>query len=341
MRDASRSALGSTGRRRARRRAALAALVVAFLAAGCGGVGGDAGSPTVAPSPSPSATSPAPPATPAATPTPTPTPVPTPIATPPTGPVTWTLAWSDEFDGPAGAPPDPAIWGYDLGDGSVVGLTGWGNNELQSYTASPENAALDGEGNLVLTVRRADGSERCYYGPCEYTSARVLTRDRYEIQYGRIEARIKVPGAPGLWPAFWMLGNDLEQVGWPESGEIDIMEFVGRRPNEVLGTIHGPGYSGSSGFTGAVDLGGPVADDFHTFAIDWRPGSITWRLDGEVFHQAGPDDVAPNRWVFDHPFFMILNVAVGGNLGGPVAANVDLPQSMVVDYVRLYREAAP
>ena len=218
---------------------------------------------------------------------------------------------------------------------------GWGNNELQTYTASPANAATDGEGNLVITVLRADGSERCYYGPCEFTSARLLTRDRYEIQYGRIEARIKVPGAPGLWPAFWMLGNDIEEVGWPESGEIDIMEFVGRRPNEVLGTIHGPGYSGSSGFTGSVDLGGPVADDFRTFSIDWWPGSITWRLDGEVFHEARPDDVAPNRWVFDHPFFLILNVAVGGNLGGPVAADVALPQSMVVDYVRLYREATP
>jgi beta-glucanase (GH16 family) len=340
MRDASRSGLGAAGRTRARRRAGLAALVVASLAAGCGGAGGQAGSPTVAPSPSVAATSPAP-ATPAATPTPTPTPVPTPIPTPPTGPITWTLAWSDEFDGPAGTPPDPATWGYDLGDGSVVGLTGWGNNELQSYTASPENAAMDGEGNLVITVRRADGSERCYYGPCEYTSARLLTRDRYEFQYGRIEARIKVPGASGLWPAFWMLGNDLEQVGWPESGEIDIMEFVGRRPNEVLGTIHGPGYSGSSGFTGAVDLGKPVADDFHTFSIDWWPGAITWRLDGEVFHEARPSDVAPNRWVFDHPFFMILNVAVGGNLGGPVAADIPLPQSMVVDYVRLYREATP
>jgi beta-glucanase (GH16 family) len=338
MHDPSRFPRGTTGRTRARWRAGLAALVVASLAAACGGADGSAGSsPTVAPSPSPAAISPEPAATPAPTPSPSPTAAP-PV---PTGPVTWTLAWSDEFDGPAGAPPDPATWGYDLGDGSVVGLVGWGNNELQSYTASPANAATDGEGHLVIPVLRADGSERCYYGPCEYTSARLLTRDLREFEYGRIEARIKVPEAPGLWPAFWMLGNDIEQVGWPESGEIDIMEFVGRRPDEVLGTIHGPGYSGSSGFTGAVDLGGPVAEDFHTFAIDWRPGSITWRLDGEVFHEAGPDDVAPNRWVFDHPFFLILNVAVGGNLGGPVAADVALPQSMIVDYVRLYREAAP
>ena len=337
MCDPSRLGRGTTGRT-SRWRVGLSALVVACLGAGCGGAGGDAGSsPAVVPSPSLAATSPAPSSTPAPTPSPSSTPVPP----APTGPVTWTLAWSDEFDGPAGAPPDPKTWGYDLGDGSAAGIVGWGNNEREYYTDSPDNAATDGEGHLVITVLRADGALDCYYGPCEFTSARLLTKDRYEIQYGRIEARIKVPGAPGLWPAFWMLGNDIERVGWPESGEIDIMEFVGRRPNEVLGTIHGPGYSGSSGFTGAVDLGGPVADDFHTFSIDWWPGAIIWRLDGEVFHEARPSDVAPNRWVFDHPFFMILNVAVGGNLGGPVAANVDLPQSMVVDYVRLYREAAP
>jgi beta-glucanase (GH16 family) len=138
-----------------------------------------------------------------------------------------------------------------------------------------------------------------------------------------------------------MLGTNLGTVGWPTSGEIDIMEFVGRRPNEILGTIHGPGYSGSSGFTNGVELDGPVADDFHTFAIDWRPGQITWSLDGTPYHQASPADVAPNEWVFDHPFFLILNVAVGGNLGGPVAPDTTFPQTMTVDYVRLYQETVP
>jgi beta-glucanase (GH16 family) len=168
-----------------------------------------------------------------------------------------------------------------------------------------------------------------------------LTKDRYEFQYGRIEARIKVPGGVGLWPAFWMLGTNIETVGWPTSGEIDIMEFVGRRPNEILGTIHGPADSGTSGVTNGAELDGPGADDFHTFAIDWRPGQITWSLDGAPFHQASPADVAPNEWVFDHPFFLILNVAVGGNLGGPVAPDTTFPQTMTVDYVRLYEETVP
>jgi beta-glucanase (GH16 family) len=333
MRDAPGPGGGSSARGRARRRGGLAALVVASLVVGCGGAGGPAGpSPTAAPTPAPATAAPA---------TPTPTPDPTPVPTPRTGPATWELAWSDEFDGPAGAPPDPESWGYDLGDGAAAGLVGWGNNELQTYTASPANASMDGEGHLAITVLRADGSESCYYGPCEFTSARLLTRDLREVQYGRIEARIKVPGAAGLWPAFWMLGNDIEEVGWPESGEIDVMEFVGRRPNEVLGTIHGPGYFGSSSISGTVDLGGPVADDFHVFEIDWQPGAITWRLDGEIYHEVVPADVAPNRWVFAHPFFLILNVAVGGNLGGPVRADIPLPQVMLVDYVRVYREAPP
>jgi beta-glucanase (GH16 family) len=338
MDERSPSAPGPAARRRTRRRAALAALLVAGLVVGCGDAAGPAGSDQPgAASAIPAASAPSPSASSAASLVPASV---SPSASS-SGPASWKLAWSDEFDGAAGAPPDPKTWGYDLGDGSAAGIVGWGNNEREYYTDSPENAATDGKGHLLITVRTADGSQACYYGPCEYTSARLLTKDRYEIQYGRIEARIKVPGGVGLWPAFWMLGTDIGQVGWPDSGEIDVMEFVGRRPNEILGTIHGPGYSGSSGFTQSVNLGTPVADDFHTFAIDWRPGSITWRLDGEVFHEARPSDVAPNTWVFDHPFFLILNVAVGGNLGGPVAPDTSFPQTMTVDYVRLYQETAP
>jgi beta-glucanase (GH16 family) len=324
---------------------ALSLLLVAGLGAGCGTSDGQPESspasvpPTMPATASPAAASPTTPAPTQPAPTqPAPSAQAMILVPPSTGPTTWTMVWSDEFDGPAGAPPDPDTWGYDLGDGSSVGLLGWGNRELEDYTADPANASTDGKGHLVLTVRRADGTRDCWYGPCEYTSARLLTKGLRTVQYGRIEARIKVPGAAGLWPAFWMLGDDIDQVGWPASGEIDVMEFVGRRPDEVLGTIHGPGYSGSSGISGAVDLGGPVAEDFHAFSIDWRPDGITWRLDGEVFHVAHPDAVAPNPWVFDHPFFVILNVAVGGNLGGPVAADAPLPQSMLVDYVRVYQE---
>jgi len=249
----------------------------------------------------------------------------------------WSLVWSDEFEGPAGTPPDPATWGYDLGDGSAVGLPGWGNQERQSYTDDPRNAALDGAGHLVITVRRADPPGDCYYGPCEYTSARLLTKGRLELEHGRIEARIQVPEGVGLWPAFWMLGVGIDDVGWPATGEIDVMEHVGRRPTEILGTLHGPGYSGSSGVTASRDLGAPVAATWHTYAIEWDPGRIVWLLDGEPYHRVTPADVAPAAWPFEAPFFLLLNVAVGGAFGGPVAPDTVFPASMLVDHVRWYR----
>jgi beta-glucanase (GH16 family) len=253
-----------------------------------------------------------------------------------TAPDGWALAWSDEFEGPAGSLPDASTWGYDLGDGSAVGLPGWGNNEREWYTDDPANVALDGEGHLVITVREAGGKPDCYYGPCEYTSARLTTRDRFEFQHGRIEVRLQVPGGFGLWPAFWLLGSNIDEVGWPKSGEIDVMEFVGRRPTEILGTLHGPGYSGSSGISGRVDLGEPVPDEFHVFALEWQPEQMAWFLDGVPYHDVSRDDVAPNDWVFEQPFFMLLNVAVGGNLGGPVFPDTVFPAQMLVDYVRLY-----
>lgn len=306
----------------------LAAVLTAGIVAGCG-TSDASGSPAPASAPTPT------PAPTRVAPTAAPTATPRPIASIPawtlSDPATWPLAWSDEFDGAAGARPARANWMYDIGG------WGWGNNERQFYTDDQENVRLDGDGNLVLTVAGGDGSLACHYGPCDYTSARLLTKARYEFQYGRIEARIKVPDGFGLWPAFWMLGNDIDQVSWPKSGEIDIMEFVGRRPNEILGTIHGPGYSGSSSFGAELDLGAPVSDDFHVFAVEWRPDHIAWFLDGVQYHEAAPADVAPNAWVFDHPFFVILNVAVGGNLGGPVDPDMALPQSMAVDYVRVYQ----
>jgi beta-glucanase (GH16 family) len=140
-----------------------------------------------------------------------------------------------------------------------------------------------------------------------------------------------------MWPAFWMLGTNIDQVSWPGSGEIDVMEVVGKLPNRVFGTLHGPGYSGSSGFGKTHDFPGPIADDFHTFAIDWSAGHIVWTVDGIRYHEATPAAVAPNDWAFDHPFFLLLNVAVGGNFGGPVGPETTFPQSMTVDYVRVYQ----
>lgn len=252
----------------------------------------------------------------------------------------WTLTWSDEFDGPAGAAPDRETWAYDLGDGSAIGLAGWGNNELEWYTDEPANVALDGEGNLVITVRKADGSLDCYYGPCLYTSARLLTKDRFEFQHGYLEARIQVPAGAGLWPAFWMLGSNIDEVGWPASGEIDVMEYVGRLPTEVLGTVHGPGYSGGAGVSGRIDLGAPVSDAFHTMALQWEPDRLAWFLDGRLYHEVTREQLKPFEWVFEQPFFMLLNVAVGGTLGGLVFPDTEFPARMLVDYVRLYQPGA-
>ncbi|UCH26642.1 MAG: family 16 glycosylhydrolase, partial [Trueperaceae bacterium] len=234
------------------------------------------------------------------------------------GPPGWELVWSDEFDDAAGTPPDPENWSYELGDGAVNRIPGWGNQELQYYTDSTDNVAHDGNGNLVITTREADGSLLCYYGPCSHTSARLISWYKAEFAYGRIESRIKVPQGAGLWPAFWSLGTDIGEVGWPQTGEIDIMEFVGRLPNEVFGTIHGPGYSGGQSFGNINTFGEPVYNDFHTFAIEWQPDRIDWYVDGIPYHSATPADVAPNEWVFNDPVFLLLNTAIGGNFGGPL-----------------------
>jgi beta-glucanase (GH16 family) len=245
-----------------------------------------------------------------------------------TGPLTW----SDEFDGPAGTAPNQGKWKYDLGG------SGWGNNEREYYTNSTSNAALDGQGHLVITARKENpAGYNCWYGSCQYTSARLLTADRFTQAYGRFEARIKIPRGQGIWPAFWMLGSDIGSVGWPNSGEIDIMENVGFEPSTVHGTIHGPGYSGAGGIGAGYSLpgGAQFADDFHTFTVDWAPDSITWFVDGQQYSRKTPADLNGNRWVFDHPFFMILNLAVGGFWPGDPNASTSFPQQMVVDYVRV------
>ena len=247
------------------------------------------------------------------------------------------LAWSDEFDGPAGAPPNPANWTYEIGDVTPDGKNGWGNEELQYYTDDPDNSSTDGNGNLVITLDEADGSQECYYGPCEYESARLISQNKAEFAYGRIESRLRVPdGGDGLWPAFWSLGTDITYNPWPGAGEIDVMEYVSRLPNEIFGTIHGPGYNGGGSFSGIYDFGQPVYHDYHTFAVEWQPNLITWYVDGIQYHQAEPSDV-PGPWVFDKPFFLLLNFAIGGNFGGAVDPANTYPQEYLVDYVRVYQ----
>jgi beta-glucanase (GH16 family) len=239
------------------------------------------------------------------------------------------LVWSDEFDGAAGTPPEPRVWTHELGDGTDYGIPGWGNAELQVYTDSTANAALDGRGNLAITASRSgDG----------YASARLVTKGKLEVEHGRIEACVRVPRGGGLWPAVWALGTDIDERPWPACGEIDVMEHVCREPRRIFGTIHGPGYSGDGGHGAARDLPYDVADAFHVFAVDWEPELLVWSLDGEPYHRATPADV-PGPWVFDHPFYLLLNLAVGGTFGGRVAEDTAFPQAFLVDYVRVY--AAP
>lgn len=248
----------------------------------------------------------------------------------------WLLVWSDEFSGPAGTPPDPAHWSFDLGDGSAQGVVGWGNDERQTYTDAPENAALDGSGNLVLTARELPegNSARCHYGECRYSSARLHTAGKFETLYGRVEARMKLPEGQGLWPALWLLGNDYRTAGWPASGEIDVMEFIGREPTRVYGHLHSPGYSGGAGPGGAyVEPDG--FSDFHIYGLEWEPNEIRWYVDGALYLTVGAEDVN-GAWVFDHPFFLILNLAVGGRWPGYPDETSEFPQRLVLDYVRVY-----
>jgi beta-glucanase (GH16 family) len=245
----------------------------------------------------------------------------------------WTLAWSDEFEGPVGAPVDGTKWVAETGG------HGWGNQERQYYTLT-DNVSLDGSGHLVITARAEPPNSpyQCWYGTCRYTSARLKTKGKYEPTYGRIEARIRVPRGQGIWPAFWMLGNNIDVVGWPQCGEIDVMENIGREPAVVHGTIHGPGYSGANGIGGSHTLAtGSFAEDYHVFAVEWEPDKIRWFVDDTEYRRLTPTDLPPGTtWVFDHPFFLLLNVAVGGAWPGEPDASTVFPQQMLVDYVRVY-----
>ncbi len=281
----------------------------------------DAGSTPAPPPPTASAT----PATPRATPT-------TPAATRP-APVAAgrPLTWSDEFDGAAGAPVDRRRWRFDTGS------HGWGNKQLEYYTDSTRNAAHDGKGNLVVTVRQENpGGYVCPYGACRYTSARLVTNGTFAQRYGRFEVRMKIPFGQGIWPAFWMLGDDFDEVGWPASGEIDVMENVGKLPNTVWGTAHGPGYSGGEGITQDRKIGTPLAGGFHTYAVEWSPNLLVWYLDGVEYHRVTPADLKGDRWVFDKPYHLLLNVAVGGAWPGAPDRTTVFPQTMTVDWVRVW-----
>ncbi len=258
----------------------------------------------------------------------------------------WHLVWSDEFNAPANIAPDPSRWNFDLGGG------GWGNGELETYTRSTANAFQDGQGHLVIRAIRDAGGN--------YTSARIRTgladsgaKDPVNLtwQYGRIEARIKLPFGQGVWPAFWLLGGDFATISWPFCGEIDILENFGSKidkPSAIHSTLHGPPQNSNfanAGLSADYTLPGgqKITDDFHLFAVETAPDSISFSVDGVVFKTFTPASLPSNaQWVFNKPFFILLNLAIGGPktfLGSP-AADTPFPQDMLIDYVRVYQQTA-
>ena len=251
----------------------------------------------------------------------------------------WIQVWSDEFDGPAGARIDTAKWRHDTADGCAAGNCGWGNNEKQYYATAPENIALSGQGQLLIVARRAPAGLTCYYGPCRYTSAKVTTRGKMDFPPGRVEARIKLPAGQGLWPAFWMLGHGVPATPWPDCGELDIMENRGSAPTRTSSAIHGPGYSGNTPFVHAHTLAqGAFSDDFHRFAVEWDSLTARFFVDDTAHYTVRRDELERfGRSILDQPFFLILNLAVGGTFDGDPLSDTIFPATLLIDYVRVYR----
>ena len=286
-----------------------ALLPVLTLLAACGGGGGANAAPAPAPAPIPAAPAPAP------------------------LPSSWSLVWSDEFNDASGTAPRSANWNNDLGNAENGG---WGNHELEYYTASSRNAWQDGSGSLIIQAEKVANAGPCWNGkPCDYTSARMHTKGKVSFNYGKVEARIKFPVGQGIWPAFWALG---ETGDWPASGELDIMEYIGKTPLAVYGTAHGPGYSGAKGIGKPLNSTTPWGDDWHTYTLIKQPNLIVWQVDGVELQRLTPASLPTGgTWVFERPFFVILNLAVGGDWPGSPDANTVFPAQMKIDWVRIYK----
>lgn len=243
----------------------------------------------------------------------------------------WKMVWSDEFNDASVASPDAAKWSFDIGTGSG----GWGNQELEYYTNRTKNVATDGKGNLAITAYKES------YSGSAYTSGRIKTKGLFSQGYGKFEARIKTPYGQGIWPAFWLLGADIDTNPWPNCGEIDIMELRGQAPSIINGTIHGPGYSGGNAITKTFGLQDNRFDaDYHIFSVEWGADKIEFFVDGYLYNRINKSDVLKKgNWVYDHPFYIIMNLAVGGNYVGLPNSSTVFPQTMSVDYVRVYEAA--
>ncbi len=239
---------------------------------------------------------------------------------------TYKLTWADEFN--YNGLPDSTKWNYDIGG------HGWGNNELQFYTQkSLDNAKVE-NGNLNIIARKNVFENK------QYTSARLLTKGKNDFKYGKIEARVKLPKGRGLWPAFWMLGKNIENTSWPLCGEIDIMEHVGYLPDSIFGTIHSFAYNHMKGTQKSKGvLKENLYNDFHKYTIEWTPEKIDFLFDGIVYNHISNEHISVNEWPFDQPFFLIVNLAVGGNWGGKMGVDDNVfPAALQVDYIRVYQK---
>jgi beta-glucanase (GH16 family) len=248
----------------------------------------------------------------------------------------WHLIWSDEFNGPAGTGIDTNKWTAETGG------DGWGNKELEFYTASTNNAALDGLGCLAITALQSPPHTfKTKHGNGAYSSARLITLKKFSVKYGRIEARIKIPAGQGIWPAFWMMGEDFASIDWPGCGEVDIMENIGKEPDAIHGSLHGPGFSNDDGDPTAefrLKNHARFADDFHVFAVEWEAKEIRWYVDDQLYERVTPKDLpGTGKWVFNKPFFLLLNLAVGGDWPDRPDKTTKFPAVMAVDYVRVYQ----
>ncbi|MFL5828706.1 MAG: family 16 glycosylhydrolase [Solirubrobacteraceae bacterium] len=242
------------------------------------------------------------------------------------------LLWSDEFNGSGGRAPDRRRWEV------INGGNGFGNRELQYYTRRSINVRLNGHGALVLSALRgpfagSDGFRR------SYTSGALQTKGRFQTVYRRLEARIKIPAGRGLWPAFWAVGSNVDAVRWPQSGEIDMMENLGNDPFTLLGSIHGPqlGHGRGYALTTALRMRRPLSAGYHVYGVDWSPARLVFTFDGVPYSTRTPAGLPHGAtWAFDHPFFLILNLAVGGTWPGRPDRHTRFPARMLVDWVRVY-----
>lgn len=246
----------------------------------------------------------------------------------------WVLIWNEEFDGPE---IDRSIWKFEVGNGHANGIPGWGNNELQYYTDG-ENAYIE-DGKLIIEAREEKRSDE--YGSYDYTSTRMITKGNFEITYGRVEIKARLPIGRGIWPAFWMLGSDIDTNPWPDCGEIDIMEYLGHQPDTVYGTVHGPVSAGPGVGSGYTLESGNFHEEFHVFAMEWDPDEVEFYVDDQLYHVANKYEIGLSDWVFDKPHFFIINLAVGGNWPGYPDENTIFPQRMEIDYIRVYEDRDP